>query len=171
MKKEDAAVSATIGDRMSRNACGRLVGRRVELATLRQALAKGSPAIFHLHGMSGIGKSALLAAFAQEAREAGATVLAVECGGVEPTERGVLMELSQALDCAPRLNAIATALAARPGPILLAFDAYELFGLVDTWIRQRLLPVLPEHTLVLLVVGCHPRSPGPARLKCRACSA
>src|ERR1700704_5518042 len=79
VKEGDGAMAATIRDCMSRNACGRLVGRHVELATLRQVLTKGSPAIVHLHGMSGMGKSAILAAFAEEAREVGATVLAVEC--------------------------------------------------------------------------------------------
>jgi hypothetical protein len=40
----------------------------VELAGLREALSQNSPAILHVNGMSGIGKSALQAAFAEEAR-------------------------------------------------------------------------------------------------------
>ncbi|MBV1796201.1 winged helix-turn-helix domain-containing protein [Siccirubricoccus sp. G192] len=140
----------TIRDRLSRNARERLVGRQAELSQLRRALAEGAPAVIHLHGLSGVGKSAVLTAFAEEARGAGAAVLAVECGSIEPTERGVLKELGQSLGCAPRLDTVAAALAAGPTPLLLAFDAYEHFGLLDAWVRQRLVPALPERTLVLL---------------------
>lgn len=140
----------TIRDRLSQNVRQRLIGRRAELDQLHRALAERAPAVMHLHGLSGVGKSALLSAFAEEARAAGVSVLAVECGSIEPTERGLLKELGQALSCLPDLQAVAEALAADPKPVLLTFDTYELFGLLDAWMRQRFVPALPAHTLVLL---------------------
>ncbi len=58
----------TIRDRLSRNAQAQLIGRDAELGELREALAVGTPVVFHIHGLPGIGKSALLAAFAEWSR-------------------------------------------------------------------------------------------------------
>jgi len=142
-------VRGTIRDRLSSNARARLIGREDELGALRQALADGSPVVVHLHGLPGIGKSALAAAFAEEVRNGGGAVLAVECGAVEPTERGLLGELGRMLGCMEDLEAIAAAFAARPSPALLLFDGYEVFQLLDAWIRQVFLPALHDGVLVL----------------------
>ncbi len=140
----------TIRDRLSLNARAQLIGRVDELGALRQAFAAGAPIVVHLHGLPGIGKSAVAAAFAEEVRSNGATALTVECGAVEPTERGLLDELGRQLGCNGRREDVATALAGRPSPALLVFDAYEVFGLLDAWMRQVLIPALPDRVLVLL---------------------
>ena len=139
----------TISDRLSSNTRARLIGRKGELGALRRSLADGAPVAVHLHGLPGIGKSALAAAFAEEVRSGGGTVLAVECGAVEPTERGLLRELGRMLGCKEDLDAVAAALAARPSPALLLLDGFEAFRLLDTWMRQALLPALPDRILVL----------------------
>lgn len=139
----------TIRDRLSFNTRERLIGREDELGVLRQALADGTPVVVHLHGLPGIGKSALAAAFVEEVRSGGGAVLAVECGAVEPTERGLLSELGRMLGCKKELDAIAAALAVQPSPALLLFDGYEVLQLLDAWIRQVLLPALPNRVLVL----------------------
>ena len=139
----------TIRDRLSSNTRAQLIGREDELGALRQALAKGAPIVVHLHGLPGIGKSALAAAFVEEVRGGGGAVLAVECGAVEPTERGLLSELGRMLGCKEELEVIAAALAIRPSPALLLFDGYEVLLLLDAWIRQVLLPALPDRVLVL----------------------
>ena len=141
---------STIRDRLSRNAQTGLIGREDELSALQQALAAGAPVVIHLHGLPGIGKSALAAAFVEEVRGRGGTVLAIECGSVEPTERGLLSELGRLLGCKEQREVIATAFAAQPLPALLLFDGYEVFRLLDTWIRQVLLPIMPDRVLVLL---------------------
>lgn len=141
----------TIRERLSLNARTQLIGRADELDALRQAFAQGSPVVVHLHGLPGVGKSAVAAAFVEEVRSSGVTALAVECGAVEPTERGLLDELGRQLGCGGRWEDVAAALAGRPSPALLVFDAYEVFGLLDAWVRQVLLPALPDRVLVLLV--------------------
>ncbi len=45
--------------------------------------------VIFLHGIPGIGKSALLRAFLSDTRDAGANVIALDCRTVEPTERGL----------------------------------------------------------------------------------
>lgn len=70
-------------------------------------------------GIAGVGKSALLRAFAADAQAAGATVLAVEGESTEPTEAGFLRALSGALGTDVESPAAATAaLAARRGRVL-----------------------------------------------------
>jgi hypothetical protein len=139
----------TIRDRLSRNAQAQLIGREAELGELQAALAVGTPVVLHVHGLSGIGKSALLAAFAEWSRSRAGTVVEIECGAIEPTERGVLDELGRLVGCPPSLREVVAAIAARPSPALLLFDRYEQFGLLDAWIRQQLVPLLPDRTLVV----------------------
>lgn len=147
---ESPAIGLTLRQRLSRNARDAMVGRTADLRQLRHALTEGAPAVVHLHGLSGIGKSVLLAAFAEEARSAGATVLSLECGSIEPTERGALQEIGRMLGCMPHLATVAAALAVKPAPVLLVLDTYERFVLLDTWVRQNLVPSLPARALVLL---------------------
>jgi hypothetical protein len=112
------------------------LGRQAELGALLE-LAQGGPTrVGSLHGIAGIGKSELLTAFADRAREGGATVLALDCRMVEPTERGFLdaAGIDDAESLANRLD--------RPG--VLTLDHYEVFRLMDTWLRQVLVPALPE---------------------------
>lgn len=64
------------------------VGRTEELAVLLQTLEEGGPCVVAVHGMAGVGKSALLQAFAARARARGAVVVNLDCREIEPTERG-----------------------------------------------------------------------------------
>jgi hypothetical protein len=52
------------------------VGRQAELRAFREALSEGTgPIVWHVHGLGGIGKTTLLRRLADEAREAGRSVL------------------------------------------------------------------------------------------------
>ena len=89
-----------------------------------------------MHGIAGMGKSELLAAFADRARESGTTVLALDCRTIEPTERGFLGAVGF-----DDVDSLAKGLA---HPAVLALDHYEVFRLMDTWLRQVLVPALPD---------------------------
>jgi AAA ATPase-like protein len=72
-----------------REATRSFVGRSAELATLTESLDAGAR-VLYLHGIAGIGKSALLRAFLERVRDADASVVQLDCRTVEPTERGFL---------------------------------------------------------------------------------
>ena len=69
----------------------------------------------------------------------------LDCRDIEPTERGFLDELAtppRARRSAPS-RACSESLDTRPAPLVLALDSYEVFRLLDTWLRQELVPALP----------------------------
>src|SRR5262245_40765238 len=74
-----------------------VVGRQAERAVLLELAERDRPLVVAVHGIAGIGKSALLAAFAEDARAHGAAVVSLDCGGIEPTERGFLDALDRAI--------------------------------------------------------------------------
>ena len=92
----------------------------------------------------------LSTAFVEEVRSGGGTALAIDCGSIEPIERGLLTELGRMLGCAAQTDAVAAALAESGSPVLLALDGYEAFRLLDGWLRQGFLPSMPDRVLVLL---------------------
>src|SRR4051812_43987223 len=92
-----------------------LCGRDRERALLRALVEAERPPIVFVHGLAGVGKSALLDAFAQDAPRGGACVLRLDCGAIEPTARGLLDGLGDALEQPlPDVAAAAAALAAVP---------------------------------------------------------
>src|SRR5262249_37700138 len=102
------------------------------------------PLVAIVHGIAGVGKSALLRAAAHDARERGATPLLLDGRAVEPTENGFLDALGSALG--ERLDSVgeaAAALAAVGERVVLLLDAYERLQLLDSWMRLVLVPALP----------------------------
>jgi hypothetical protein len=138
-------------DLLDRQASGSFVGRSVELCSLHDILADEGPVVVYLHGIAGIGKSRLLGAFIQIARAEGATVVRLDCRGIEPTEAGVLSELATA---SGSVLGSAEEIAARLGhvgtKVIVALDTYEVFRLMDTWLRQAFLPILPDNVRFIL---------------------
>ncbi len=128
-----------------------LVGRNDEMDVLRRLLGEGAPLVVFVHGIAGIGKSALVEAFGVEARAAGATVLRLDCGSIEPTERGFLAALeSKTGGRLTTLEAAATRLGRLSERVVLVLDTYELLRLLDPWLRQAFLPALPDNLRVVL---------------------
>ena len=140
-----------VRDLLDRQVAGGFVGRNDELCSLLQILADEGPVVAHLHGIAGIGKSRLLGAFAQSARAEGATVARLDCRGIEPTEAGLLTELAVAIGGAPgSAEEIAARLGRVGAKVIVALDTYEVFRLMDTWLRQVFLPILPDHVRFVL---------------------
>src|SRR5258705_13709841 len=104
-------MSTSVRQLMDEQAAG-LVGRSDEMAVLRQLLGEAGPVVVFIHGIAGVGKSALAESFSVEAREAGATVLRLDGRSIEPTPRGFLAaleartggEFTTAEDAAARLG-------------------------------------------------------------------
>jgi hypothetical protein len=126
----------------------RLVGRKPELALLRRLVADQNANVGFLHGIAGIGKSTLLAAFLNDTSATDGTVIHVDCRVVEPTEGGFL----SAVGGYESVESFMARLQGLRPPVVVALDHYELFRLMDTWMRQVLVPALPSD-VHLLVAG------------------
>ncbi len=63
-----------------------LNGRERELASLQRVLDTNGPRVAFVYGVAGIGKSALLNAFASGVRESGTPVWRIDCAAIDPTE-------------------------------------------------------------------------------------
>lgn len=115
-----------------------LVGRDPELASLQRTLGEARPRIVFVHGLPGIGKSALLEAFAEWCTSVGETVWRVDCATIDPTEAGFRSALERGgwEDGARGV---------------LVVDTYELFRIADPWMRHELVPSL--HGDVRLVIA------------------
>ena len=128
-----------------------LVGRDDEMDVLRRLLGEDGPLVVFVHGIAGIGKSALVEAFGIEARAVGATVLRLDCRSIEPTERGFLAalegktggELTTAEAAATRLDGLGER-------VVLVLDTYELARLLDPWLRQAFVPALSDKIRIVL---------------------
>lgn len=141
----------------SRSASGS--GREAELATLARLLAEGGPRIAHVYGIAGIGKSTLLRLFRDGPDADAAQVVLMDCRGVEPTPSGFLAALAEAAGAeGDAQDALLSRLAAAPAPVILALDTFEVFRLMDTWLRTCLAPRLPGN-MRLIIAGRHPPAP------------
>jgi hypothetical protein len=106
-----------------------LKGRECELASLQHVLDAHGPRVAFVYGVAGIGKSALLNAFASGVRESGTPVWRIDCAAIDPTESS----FRAALDAAGWQSGSA-------GVVLI--DTYEMFRIADPWLRRELVPSL-----------------------------
>jgi len=148
-------LSRTISDRLSDVVRTSFVGRKKELAELREAIeADELPfVVAFIHGMGGIGKSRLLQATLNTvAPEINSLVM--DCREIEPTPNGFVLALGTTLgmqESELELHSVVTRLGAPGQRSVLALDTYETFGLLDTWLRQVFVPSLPESVLTIFV--------------------
>jgi DNA-binding CsgD family transcriptional regulator len=141
--------SERVADRLAVAAAAALVGRERERDQLRAWVAdhEGPSAVF-VHGPAGIGKTALVTSTL-----VGPATVVVDGREVEPTPATVLAHIGFVLGlgtAAPALEQVAGAVAAASVGALV-IDSYERLGVVDGWLRNRLLPSLPARTTTVLV--------------------
>ena len=122
-------------------------GAREECALFRTALAAGgTPAVLHVYGPGGVGKTTLLHEFARMAVAAGRPVVALDARHMRPSKRGVLQAFGDALGCDVQ--------DARSIPVpdrgVVIIDTYERLRALDSWLRDTIVPALPEGVLVVL---------------------
>lgn len=127
-------------------------GRERELALLSESMRHSGPRVTHIHGISGIGKSALILAFATMWRSKRRTVLLLDGRTIEPTESGFQLELSRMLRIGrSTLGSIVSALSKKNKPVVIALDSYEVLGLLDAWLRQVFLSPVGKNVHMILV--------------------
>ena len=131
-------MTATAGARLTSGATG-LIGREDELGTLQLILAEDGPRVLFVHGIGGVGKSALVEAFSASAGEVGAVVIRLDGGAVEPTARGFSSALAAAKDHG-----------SAGSPAIIVVDRYEVLRPLDLWLRQSFVPSMPGVTRLLL---------------------
>lgn len=142
-------------NRLLRPADDTLFGRDEELAWLQQTLTADRPLVSFVHGLPGLGKSALLRHFSRQASAAGATPCLLDCRQIEPTVPGFLAAWSEAAEVPlPKLEQARQLVESRPGLTVLGLDHYESLQLLDTWLRQEFMPKMPD-TLRLVIASRH----------------
>jgi hypothetical protein len=128
-----------------------LLGRERERELLLGLTGDDGPVVAWVHGIAGSGKTALLRAFAADVRERDATVLTLDCRTVEPTPAGFLAALSPVLEASiGSASEAGEALSRRGDRVVVALDAFEVLGLLDSWVRLTLLPALPATTRLVI---------------------
>jgi hypothetical protein len=149
----------TLGDLLASRRRRRFVGRAHEIELFRVALDSAEPllSMLHIHGPAGIGKTTLLDVFAGLAADAGASIVRVDGRDVVPSPPVVLEALRGVLEVPEGEGAIMGP--SDSGRLVVLFDTYERLGLLDDWVRTRLLPRLPA-TALTVVAGRRP--PGSA---------
>src|SRR5689334_1987685 len=99
-----------------------LKGRERELASLQRVLDVNGPRVVFVYGVAGIGKSALLNAFASAVTRSGTEVWRIDCAAIDPTESS----FRAALDAAGWQP---------EGVGVVLVDTYEMFRIADPWLR------------------------------------
>jgi AAA ATPase domain len=156
---EDAARSATVGQRLRQARNRWFLGRDGELDLFHAALGAAQPpfTVLYVHGPGGVGKTALLRAFADEARTAGAVTVPLDARQFEPSPPGFIAAVRAAADLEDDEDP-GVALGARGRRIVVVLDTYEMAAPLDEWLRERFLPELPADSIVVLA-GREPPAP------------
>jgi hypothetical protein len=149
-----AAGGGRLADRLRRASIAGFVGRERELERL---LDEGAVVTF-VHGMGGIGKSALLDAAAERMRRRGDLVVRLDGREIEPTARGFLAALGVAAAGTRFTDLEHAAQGLGVGPTAVVVDDYDRLRLVYGWLRQTLLPALPERVRCVIASRFAPSS-------------
>jgi hypothetical protein len=162
---------ARIADRLKQLRRRRFVGRQRELHQLAQCIEPDGAVVTFLHGIGGMGKSALLDVLQEHLQASGVRSVYLDARGCEPTPRGFWVALGHTLglhsgrseptqgEYEPRPEQVAAALASSTGVSVLIVDHYELFRLLDSWLRTDFVPQLPARVR-LIFSGRHPPTAG-----------
>jgi len=145
------ATMMRIAHRLGETRHARFVGREAEYSLFRELLnAETLPLqVLFVYGPGGIGKTTLAHEFMYACREAGVRAVYLDAREIEASPRGFCAALSAAGRCE----------ASHPAPVeacrgpqreVLIVDTYEALAPLDAWLRETLLPQLPESVLVVL---------------------
>ena len=139
-----------LADRLAVAGGRRLWGREHELALFRDALTGGSApfSLLYVHGLGGVGKSALLNAAAQHAAAGGVMTVSLDARHMEATPRGFLHAVAEALGVEHADAALDRI--GREESIVLTLDSVDALAAIEPWLRQKFLPMLPAQGIVMM---------------------
>ena len=152
-KAGDRPDAETVASGMESAESRLFVGREHELQQFEQWLVQSpsSLEILDVHGPGGVGKSALLRAFARRARQLGREARIVNCDSILPKASALYRALAScttATEAVHRLNSA--------GPMLM-FDSFEALGALRRTVEVDLLPQVAT-TVRVVVAGRYPMS-------------
>ena len=139
------------GDRIEKQSQALFLGRIEELHHLWSLLDDDGPAVVFVHGIGGIGKTTLMNRFVGEIRQQ-AVVIQLDCRSIKPSESGFLDAINGAIDTEyAGLEAGVDHLANLGDTVLMVLDTYELFRMMDTWLRETFIPMLHQNIKILIL--------------------
>jgi hypothetical protein len=135
------------------------VGREAELATLVDSLETSSSSVTFVHGLAGMGTSALLGAVAAQARSRGIHVVHLDCRLVQPTPTAVVEAIGEHSGSGATTRADLIDQLSRATRTVVLLDHWEAFRLLDAWFRLEVVPHLPPN-VSLIAGGQYPPTSG-----------
>ena len=132
-------------ERLRQQATRNFVGRRQDIEQLLYLVSDGEIPVVFVHGIDGIGKSSLLTMFAAEAQASGTVVIRLDCRTIKPSPDGFVHELNNAIGGnSADVEQVTARLSQLGGRVILTLDTYEVFRMMDTWLRQVFIPALSD---------------------------
>ncbi len=132
----------TVADRLTDARRRALVGREEELRRAARFLDDEGPAVLHVHGPGGVGKSTLLRAVEDLSIERDRDTRRVDCHDLAPDPESVLTAVAGRPEPAE--------VAALPRGTVLLLDHAESLGSLEAWLWRTLLPSLPDDCRLVL---------------------
>jgi hypothetical protein len=142
----------TLRDRLAASRHARFVGREAEQALFRSALS-AARLPFHVlfvYGPGGVGKTALLHAFAHAAAEHGVPAVYLDTRDVAPTPEAFTNAVARALEGAGPAAPGGDGAAGAPPRRVLLLDTFESVGALGGWLHRSFLPEADDELLVVL---------------------
>lgn len=150
-------MTSKISERIAANRSQSLAGREELRQLLARALEVDQPPVWYVHGIAGVGKTALAHLAAGDLTQLGANVLWIDCRSVPPTPAAFLAVVADLVHAeASELDDVANALASTSKCTVLILDEYEAFRLLDTWFRQVFIPALSDQIRIVLLTKLPP---------------
>jgi hypothetical protein len=138
-------------DRLRQHALKNFVGRQQQLSKLREVLESDEALVIFIYGIGGIGKTSLLDMFSSQAQGMGDVVITLDCRMIRPSSDGFLQEVQNVTGSESATLEDVTSRLSQMGPrVILALDTYEVFRMMDTWLRQVFIPALSDNVRLLI---------------------